>query len=70
MRKIIAALFAVLLFTVAGFAAERAKALYKASRLSIGDVAISCDDGRAPTVKPMEGRPFVIVSCPLGRNQD
>ncbi len=68
MKKAIAVLFAVAVLAVGVLAAE--KALYKTSRLSLGDVAISCHDGRAPTIQKMSDERVVIVSCRLGRNQD
>lgn len=69
MKKAVA-IAAFLLFVSACYATERAASLYRTHKLSIGDVMITCTDGRKPTAKVLENAPVVLVSCPLGRNQD
>jgi len=69
-KKLTAAGVVVLFLAGACYATERAKALYRTHRLNIGTVEVSCDDGRAPSVVTPAGTHIVIVSCPLGRNQE
>jgi hypothetical protein len=48
-------------------AAEKVKTLYQTHRLSVGDVAISCADGSKPVAQAINNGNFVLVSCPIGR---
>lgn len=57
----------LLLLIAASQATERVKNLYKATKLSVGDVIVSCTDGGKPAVHQLENAPAVIISCPVGQ---
>ena len=69
-KRVLMGVFAGLVVCAAVAATERIPNLYRTHKISIGDVAVECTSGRKPSVRQLEGPPVVIVSCPVGRNQE
>jgi hypothetical protein len=62
--RILAAVALTVLVVAMLAKATTAKALYKVSRLSISEVAVSCENGADPTTYPkLNGLDALIISC-------
>ncbi len=62
MKKAIAVLFAVAILGALA-AGDTPKPVYKTTRLSLNDVAVSCKTGKRPLVDTKTDGSYVVITC-------